>query len=380
MKNAFFRKNGPLNGIFWATLIPIIIGLPLIGCKQQRADEKKGEEASQNLGDSLGTRPDTLYRLTTDLYTADPSGHVFGDRLYVYPSHDYDAGVPEDDLGSHFAMRDYHVYSMDRVGGPVTDHGKVLDLEDVPWAGRQMWAPDVARKGSDFYLYFPAKDREDIFRIGVAHSKDPGGPFTALDRPIEGSYSMDPAVFLDNDGKYYMYFGGIWGGQLQRWTDNSYHGEDRYPGDDAPAIPPRVALMGEDMVSFAETPRAVELLGEDGRPIIAGDHERRFFEAAWVHKYGDKYYFSYSTGDTHRIVYAIGDSPYGPFTYQGVILDPVLGWTNHHSIVEFGGSWWLLFHDSSLSGGKTHLRSVKMVGLKHGSDGRIERIDALVEP
>ncbi|MFP3670645.1 hypothetical protein SB717_36790, partial [Priestia sp. SIMBA_032] len=53
----------------------------------------------------------------------------------------------------------------------------------------------------------------------------------------------------------------------------------------------------------------------------------------WVHKYNGKYYLSYSTGDTHNIVYAIGDSPYGPFTYKGVILDPVLGWTNHHSIV-----------------------------------------------
>jgi len=300
--------------------------------------------------------------------------------LYVYPSHDFEAGIPEDDLGSHFGMEDYHVFSMDSIGGEVTDHGMALHLDDVPWAGRQMWAPDAAQKGEDFYLYFPVKDKEDIFKIGVAHSKKPEGPFTPMDGPIEGSYSMDPAVFKDVDGKYYMYFGGIWGGQLQNWTDGQYHKEERYPADDSPAIPPRVALMGEDMTSFAEDPKAVLLLDENGNPITAGDNDRRFFEAAWVHRYNDKYYFSYSTGDTHKIVYAIGDSPYGPFTYQGVILDPVLGWTNHHSIVEFQGKWWLFFHDSSLSGGKTHLRSVKMTELKHLPDGSIARINALVEP
>src|SRR5690606_35920067 len=133
--------------------------------------------------------------------------HVFNGKLYVYPSHDIEAGVPEDDLGSHFAMEDYHVYSMEQVGGAVTDHGRVLHLDQVAWAGRQMWAPDAAHNGEDFFLYFPVKDKKDVFRIGAAHSKRPEGPFTPMDRPIAGSYSMDPAVFQDGDGQYYMYFG-----------------------------------------------------------------------------------------------------------------------------------------------------------------------------
>jgi hypothetical protein len=98
-----------------------------------------------------------------------------------------------------------------------------------------------------------------------------------------------------------------------------------------------------------------------------------------VHVYGGKYYFSYSTGDTHFIVYATGDSPYGPFTYRGKILEPVLGWTNHHSIVEIGGKWYLFYHDSQLSGGQTHLRNVKVVELKHRADGSIETIDPYFE-
>ena len=91
-----------------------------------------------------------------------------------------------------------------------------------------------------------------------------------------------------------------------------------------------------------------------------------------------KYYLSYSTGDTHKIVYATGETPYGPFTYRGIILNPVLGWTNHHSIVEFKNKWYLFFHDSSMSGGKTHLRSVKFTELYHNKDGSIQTIDALV--
>jgi hypothetical protein len=82
--------------------------------------------------------------LIRDLYTADPSAHVFGGKIFVYPSHDIDAGVAPDDLGSHFAMRDYHVLSMSSPNGPVTDQGVALDIRIVPWAGRQMWAPDAS--------------------------------------------------------------------------------------------------------------------------------------------------------------------------------------------------------------------------------------------
>ncbi len=89
-----------------------------------------------------------------------------------------------------------------------------------------------------------------------------------------------------------------------------------------------------------------------------------------MHKYKGKYYFSYSTGDTHFIVYATSDSPMGPFTYQGRILEPVEGWTSHHSIVEFQSKWYLFYHDTSLSG-KNHLRSVKVRELVYDADGKL---------
>lgn len=189
--------------------------------------------------------------LVSEIYTADPSAHVFEGRIYVYGSHDIESGIPQDDLGSHFGMRDYRVLSMDRIGGPVTVHPVALDVDQVPWAERQMWAPDAAYKNGRYYLYFPAKDRDGVFRIGVASGTRPEGPFTPQPQPIAGSYSIDPAVFTDDDGQSYMYFGGIWGGQLQRWQGGRYDadgGNTDLGQDDAPAILPRIAKMRGDML------------------------------------------------------------------------------------------------------------------------------------
>ncbi len=313
--------------------------------------------------------------LVTHIYTADPSAHLFDGRIYIYPSHDIESHTAQDDEGGHFDMKDYHVLSMDSPAGKVTDHGVVLDIKNVAWAGRQMWAPDAAYANDTYYLYFPAKDKQGIFRIGVATSQKPEGPFRAEKKPIAGSYSIDPAVFKDDDGSYYMYFGGIWGGQLQRWNKNQYDAKGALRKAAEPAILPRVVKLSKDMKHFAEPVKEIQLLDERGNPFTEAQNEQRFFEGSWMHKYQGKYYFSYSTGDTHTIRYAIGTSPYGPFTDKGVVLKPVQGWTNHHSIIEIKGKWYLFYHDVQLSG-KTHLRNVKMTELKYNTDGTIETVSA----
>lgn len=307
-------------------------------------------------------------------YMADPSVHVFNGRLYIYPSHDRESGIPENDNGDHFDMNDYHVLSTDDVmHGEIVDHGVALKVADIPWAGRQLWDCDIACKDGKYYLYFPLKDRNDIFRMGVAISDKPEGPFIPQPDPIRGSYSIDAAVFRDDDGSYYMYFGGIWGGQLQRYRDNKAIESPCLPADNEPALSSRVVKLSDNMLEFAEEPRPVIVLGEDGKPLFAGD-PHRFFEASWMHKYKGKYYFSYSTGDTHLLCYAVGDNPYGPFTYQGVILTPVVGWTTHHSIAEYKGKWYLFHHDCVPSGGKTWLRSLKVVELEYDEEGKIQTI------
>jgi hypothetical protein len=84
--------------------------------------------------------------LDIDIYSADPSAHVFNGKIYVYPSHDFDSGIPSDDLGNQYAMKDYQVLSMDSIGGAVTVNPVALDIKDVPWASEKMWAPDAAEK------------------------------------------------------------------------------------------------------------------------------------------------------------------------------------------------------------------------------------------
>jgi hypothetical protein len=312
--------------------------------------------------------------LVPDDYMADPAVHVFKGKLYIYPSHDRESGIAENDNGDHFDMNDYHVFSMDDIEGEVTDHGLILSVKDIPWAGRQLWDCDVACKDGKYYLYFPLKDKNDIFRIGVAVADRPEGPFIPQPDPIRGSYSIDPCV-LEDKGEYYMYFGGLWGGQLQRYRDNKALESAAFPADDEAAIPPRVVKLSGDMLQFAEEPRPLIILDPDGRPLRQGDTQRRFFEASWMHVYKGKYYFSYSTGDTHNLCYATGDTPYGPFRYGGILMTPVVGWTTHHAIVEWKGRWYLFHHDCVPSGGITWLRSLKVVELTYNPDGSIQTID-----
>ncbi|WP_237421150.1 glycoside hydrolase family 43 protein [Flavobacterium sp. Sd200] len=366
MKNTEIRKM--TNSVKTITAVALLCGVAACKKTEEKTEEKTTveKEVKKYLSEPL----------VKDFYTADPSAHVFEGKIYIYPSHDIDAGVTENDNGDHFAMKDYHILSMDSIGGAVTDHGVALDAKDVPWGGRQLWAPDAAYKNGTYYLYFPLKDKEDIFRIGVATSKSPAGPFKAEKEPIAGSFSIDPAVFTDDNGDSYMYFGGIWGGQLQRWTSGSYDkngSKTDLEDNNKPALSCKVAKMSKDMLKFDGPVKDVVIVDKDGKPLLTGDHDRRFFEGSWMHKFNGKYYFTYSTGDTHFLAYAIGDNPYGPFTYQGTFMDPVQGWTTHHSIVEFKGKWYIFYHDTQLSG-KTHLRNVKVTELKHTADGGIELI------
>ncbi|KAL4957815.1 glycosyl hydrolase [Aspergillus filifer] len=356
---------------------------------------------------TLSTRNITHKPLIKHIYTADPSAHVFNGKIYIYPSHDIDTGVQSNDNGDQYDMDDYHVFSVDTLASltessiekgevDVKDHGIVLGLHDVPWASKQLWAPDAASRNGRYYLFFPARDHEGVFRIGVAVSMNPEGPFRAEETCLRGSYSIDPAVFVDDvetqngdgdgDGKEaYIYFGGLWGGQLEKyipdeeaeggsgWTFNPAGKEPSSPA--TPALGPRVAKLSRDMLNLASPVREIRILDESGSPIASTDHERRFFEASWLHKYQGVYYFSYSTGDTHYLVYATSSSPWGPFTYRGRLLEPVLGWTTHHSIVEFEGRWWLFYHDCEISQGQSHLRNVKVREIRYKEGGEMVLVD-----
>ena len=313
--------------------------------------------------------------LVTHIYTADPSAHVYEGKIYIYPSHDIPHNGEDNDNGDEYQMQDYHVFTMDSIDAECVDQGEALNMRDVPWVRDQMWAPDVVYKNGKYYLVFPARDKEGNFRLGIAISEKPEGPFAAEENYIEGSYSIDPAAFMDDDGKVYVYFGGLWGGQLEKYRTGVFDPQGKEPGPQEPAVMPRCAVMSEDMLSFAQPSVGVEILDENGNPILASDEDRRYFEGPWMHKYKGKYYLSYSTGTTHYIVYATGDNPLGPFTYQGRIMEPVIGWTTHHSIIEFEGKWYIFYHDCEYSGGINHRRTIKFTELHYNEDGSIQTIE-----
>jgi beta-xylosidase len=175
-----------------------------------------------------------------------------------------------------------------------------------------------------------------------------------------------------------MYFGGLWGGQLAQWQTGEFLAnvdEKDGPAADAPAMGPRIVELSDDMLSFKGEVKEISIVDENGKPIVAGDEDRRYFEGPWMHKYNGYYYLSYSTGSTHKLVYAMSKNPEGPFEYKGTILTPVLGWTTHHSIIQYQDKWYLFYHDCSLSGGTDHLRSVKFTEIQYNEDGTIQMLD-----
>jgi GH43 family beta-xylosidase len=313
--------------------------------------------------------------LVNDLYTADPSAHVFNGKIYIYPSHDEDIDVENNDNGDQYDMKDYHVYEMKDTETYPRDCGCVFTLKDVKWASKQLWAPDCQEKDGKYYFYFPARDKSGMFRVGLAVGDKPEGPFTPEDDYIQGTYSIDPCCFKDTDGKYYLTMGGLWGGQLDQYRNNKWSADNKEPQDKEPACTPKIALLKDNMKELAEELRDLVIVDENGDPLTGGDDVRRYFEDPWLFKKGDTYYFTYSTGTSHLLCYATSKNVYGPYTYGGCILSPVLGWTTHHSILEFNGKWYLFYHDCERSKGINQKRNVKFRELTFKPDGKIQTMD-----
>ncbi|MDR2119526.1 MAG: glycoside hydrolase N-terminal domain-containing protein [Tannerella sp.] len=273
-----------------------------------------------------------------DLYTADPSAHVWADgRLYVYPSHDVDPPRGCD------LMDRYHVYSTDDMAR-WTDHGEILHSGQVPWGRKEggfMWAPDCAFKNGTYYFYFPhpsGTDWNNTWKIGVATSKSPVAGFEVQGyfADIDSFAMIDPCVFVDTDGQAYFYYGGGSKCKAGKLKDNM------------------IELDGalQDMTGLED-----------------------FHEAAWVFKKDGAYYLMYADNQRgrNRLRYATSDRPLGPWKYRGVLLDAVSSDTSHGSVVEYKGQWYLFYHTCDISG-RGNLRSVCFDKLYFNPDGSIQKV------
>jgi len=280
--------------------------------------------------------------LVTNIYTADPSARVFGDRLYVFSSHD--VNTCNSNQGSNgFCMPNYHAFSTTD-GTNWTDHGVMLDQNDVPWVARNsygMWAPDIIEKNGTYYLYFPAPpaDGSGFRRIGVATSKSPTGPFVPEKNYMSGVNGIDPGVFTDTNGQSYIYWGG---------------GETL-----------KGAKLSANMKSI--TGPVVNLRG-----LPSG-----YKEGSYMIKRNGVYYFTFphAKSGSEELAYATGNNPLGPFTYKGRFMDRWTNgcWTNHHSMVEYKGKWILFYHHNKISN-NDKLRSIEADFLTFGPNNTINKV------
>ncbi|MFE9443539.1 family 43 glycosylhydrolase [Streptomyces sp. NPDC006602] len=267
---------------------------------------------------------------------ADPNIVRFGDTFYLYPTTDGFEGWS----GTQFKAYS----STDLVHWQ--DHGVILDLgPDVSWADSRAWAPTIAEKDGKYYFYFCADAN-----IGVAVSDSPTGPFKdALGKPLlkAGQYSgqmIDPAVFTDDDGQSYLYWG----------NGHAY-----------------MAPLNDDMTSIDTS--KVEDITPSG-----------YNEGTFVIKRKGTYYFMWSENDTrdenYRVAYATGSSPTGPWTKRGVILEKDLSLgikgPGHHSVVHVPNTddWYIAYHRFAIPGGDGTHRETTVDKLEFDSDGLIKKV------
>lgn len=279
---------------------------------------------------------------TGTLYTADPSAHVWADgRLYVYASHDMEPTQGCD------RMDRYHVFSTTDMKN-WTDHGEIMNSATVKahvgmGIDGFMWAPDCAYNKEDqlYYFYFPHKIDANTWRIFVATSKEPAAKFR-VKGVIDGIPStIDPCVFVDDDGQPYIYTSGAgkgcWGAKLRKddWT--------------------KLDGVMTPLTGFTD-----------------------FHEAPWVHKYKGKYYLSHS--DNHaasqggnRMQYSMSNNPLGPYTPCGAYMYPHGEETAHGSIVEYNGRWYSFYHTANHSG-KGALRSVCVDPIEYDQNNKLKMV------
>lgn len=279
-------------------------------------------------------------------FTADPAARVFGDRVYVYPSHDILAQPGKGRVG-WFCMEDYHVFSSANLTD-WTDHGMIVSQTKVPWAnptGYSMWAPDCIERNGKYYFYFPTLPKDTVlygrsFGIGVAVADNPAGPFVPEPEPIKGVKGIDPNVFIDKDGQAYLY-----------WSQGNIY----------------VAKLKENMTELASEVITIPNLPTKGLK-----------EGPFVFERNGIYYLTYPhvENKTERLEYAIGDNPMGPFKVTGVIMDesPTGCWTNHHSIIQYKKQWYLFYHHNDYSPKFDKARSVRLDSLSFNADGTIQKV------
>ena len=288
------------------------------------------------------------------LYSADPTARVFNGKVYLFPSHDIISPVEPE--RKWFCMEDYHVFSSEDLVN-WTDHGVILDQKNVPWGnpeGYSMWAPDCVEKDGKYYFYFPNASKGRGFAVGVAVADRPEGPYVPEPEPIEGINGIDPCVLQASDGNAYIF----WGNGRCAKLDPSM----KKLADDNP----RTTMKWGN--------REMEMVGVN---CLQGLPSRQAEGPFAFEKDGNFYLtYPYVKENTEVLAYAMSKNPMGPYEYKGIIMERSQNecWTNHHSIVNYKGQWYLFYHHNDYSPNFDKNRSVRVDKISFLPDGTIEQV------
>ena len=290
-----------------------------------------------------------------DQYTADPTARVFNGKVYLYPSHDI--MPPPGQRQDWFCMEDYHVFSSENLTD-WTDHGVIVTQNKVPWVrpnSYSMWAPDCVERNGKYYFYFPsAPQAGGGFGVGVAIADSPEGPFVPEPEPIKGIFGIDPCVLQASDGNAYIFWGN---GRCAKLKPNM-----KELADDNP----------RETVKFGN--REMEMVGVH----CLKDLPNRQAEGPFAFEYNGNYYLTYPyvRENTEVLGYAMSKQPMGPYEYKGLIMAEHANgcWTNHHSIVNYKGQWYLFYHHNFFSPKDDKRRSVQIEKLFFNPDGTIQEV------
>ena len=262
-------------------------------------------------------------------YKADPDVLIANSKYYIYPT--------------STSGNEFRVYSSTDLTS-WTDEGVIFDLDtDCSWANDRPWAPTVVYRNNQYYFYYSAS-----IKVGVAVSSSPTGPFTDIGQPLIGSdpYTVDiidPDVFVDDDGKAYIYYGGSNGAKMV------------------------YRELNPDMVSFASGPQNIT--------------PPNYTEAPMLVKRDGTYYMMYSNGSwfnsSYNVRYSTSSSPTGPWTYRGQVLStsgPYEG-PGHHGILKMPGcdEYYIIYHRWEGNNGNRQRRTA-IDRMYFNSDGNIRRV------
>ena len=291
-----------------------------------------------------------------NIYSADPTARVFNGKVYLYPSHDI--FPPEGQRQDWFCMEDYHVFSSENLID-WTDHGMIVTQNKVPWVrpdSYSMWAPDCVERNGKYYFYFPSAPAAGRggFAVGVAIADSPEGPFIPEPQPIAGINGIDPCVLQASDGNAYIFWGN---GRCAKLKENM-----KELADDNP----------KEVVKWGN--REMEMVGAN---CLQGLPNRQA-EGPFAFEYNGNFYLTYPyvRENTEVLAYAMSKKPMGPYEYKGLIMaeHPNGCWTNHHSIINFKGQWYLFYHRNDYSPNDDKRRSVRIDKLSFNPDGTIQEV------